>query len=81
MEKLFKFLFFFLMFCAPQAFAQNIVTGEVVDEKKSEPLIGATVMVKGTSTGTSTDIDGKFSLAAKPAMSWKLAMSAMNPKQ
>lgn len=64
MEKLFKFLFFFLMFCAPQAFAQNIVTGEVVDEK-SEPLIGATVMVKGTSTGTSTDIDGKFSLAAK----------------
>ena len=33
MEKLFKFLFFFLMFCAPQAFAQNIVTGEVVDEK------------------------------------------------
>ena len=64
MEKLFKFLFFFLMFCAPQAFAQSIVTGEVVDEK-SEPLIGATVMVKGTSTGTSTDIDGKFSLAAK----------------
>lgn len=64
MEKLFKFLFFFMLFCAPQAFAQSIVTGEVVDEK-SEPLIGATVMVKGTSTGTTTDVDGKFSLSAK----------------
>ncbi len=53
-----------MLFCAPQAFAQSIVTGEVVDEK-SESLIGATVMVKGTSTGTSTDIDGKFSLSAK----------------
>ncbi len=64
MEKIFKFLFFFMLFCAPQAFAQSIVTGEVVDEK-SEPLIGATVMVKGTSTGTTTDVDGKFSLSAK----------------
>ncbi|MDE7115903.1 MAG: TonB-dependent receptor, partial [Muribaculaceae bacterium] len=37
------------------------VTGMVVDEK-GEPLIGVTVKVSGTTTGASTDIDGKFSI-------------------
>ena len=37
------------------------VTGSVVDEA-GEPIIGATIMVAGTTTGTVTDIDGKFSL-------------------
>lgn len=37
------------------------VTG-VVTDTKNEPLIGATVMVKGTTTGTITDFDGKFIL-------------------
>ncbi|MCH5216492.1 MAG: SusC/RagA family TonB-linked outer membrane protein [Muribaculaceae bacterium] len=40
-------------------------TGTVTDPS-GEPLIGATVMVKGTTTGTTTDLDGKFSLNAKP---------------
>lgn len=37
------------------------VTGTVVDET-GEPMIGVTVMAKGTSAGTSTDFDGKYSL-------------------
>ncbi len=37
------------------------VTGTVTDEQ-NEPLIGATVMMKGSSVGTSTDIDGAYSL-------------------
>lgn len=37
------------------------VTGTVVDDK-GNPVIGATVMQKGTSNGTVTDYDGKFSL-------------------
>lgn len=44
-----------------QANAQNIVTGTVTDENH-EPLIGASVLVVGTSTGAATDIDGKFSI-------------------
>lgn len=64
MEKLTKLLLFFLMFCTSTAFAQNVVSGEVVDEK-SEPLIGVTIMVKGTTVGTSTNLDGTFSLPAK----------------
>ena len=40
------------------------VSGEVVDAA-GEPLIGATVMVKGTSVGTVTDIDGHYSIKAE----------------
>lgn len=54
----------FLLALALPAMAQNTrtVTGTVVDEL-GEPVIGATIMVMGTTTGTVTDIDGKFSLA------------------
>lgn len=46
-------------------YAQEVsVTGTVVNNSDGEPLIGATVLVKGTSTGTSTDVDGNFSLNA-----------------
>lgn len=40
---------------------QNI-QGRVLDAETSEPLIGATVQVKGTAVGTITDIDGNFNL-------------------
>ena len=45
------------------AFAQNEVTvsGTVVDEN-GEPILGAGVVVKGTTTGTTADLDGRFSL-------------------
>ncbi|MBR1726002.1 MAG: carboxypeptidase-like regulatory domain-containing protein, partial [Muribaculaceae bacterium] len=43
----------------------NKVTG-VVRDANGEPLIGATVKVKGTNRGTATDIDGKYSIAAAP---------------
>ncbi len=46
-------------------FAQTkTVTGTVLDDK-GESIIGASVSVKGTSTGTITDLDGKFSITAK----------------
>ncbi len=45
--------------------AEDQIYGTVTDPS-GEPLIGATVMVKGTQTGTATDIDGKYVLKAKP---------------
>ena len=45
------------------AFSQNIVTGMVEDA--DGPLIGASVLVKGTTVGTITDMDGQFSIEAK----------------
>ena len=43
------------------AMAQRTITGTVSDQK-SEPMVGASILVKGTTTGTVTDIDGKYSL-------------------
>ncbi len=48
-------------FCASTAFAQSLISGKIVDEN-GEPLIGASIIVPGTSQGTSTDIDGNFTL-------------------
>ena len=47
--------------CTSGAWAQKQVSGTVVDAA-GEAVIGASVMVKGTSTGTITDFDGKFTL-------------------
>jgi len=41
---------------------EKVITGTVTDET-GEPLIGVSVSVKGTTTGTMTDIDGKYSLS------------------
>ena len=45
-----------------QAFAQNPVSGRVTD-KSGEPVVGAGVIIKGTTTGTTTDLDGNWKLA------------------
>lgn len=58
MKKLIPFLAFFL--AVSVAFGQRMVKGIVTDS--NEPLIGATVIVKGTTTGTVTDIDGSFEI-------------------
>jgi TonB-linked SusC/RagA family outer membrane protein len=59
-----KILFFLLFLTSTAVYAQRItVTGTVSDEKGS-PLPGATVQVKGTSIGTLTDFNGKYSLDA-----------------
>lgn len=56
------FLFFSLMFFAVSfTFAQRTVTGMVQDDS-GVAIIGANVLVKGTTIGTITDIDGSFSL-------------------
>ena len=42
------------------------LTGVVMDQN-NEPIIGATIMVIGTTNGTTTDIDGRYSLRGVPA--------------
>ena len=49
-----------LSVCSAAAFAQTTVRGQLVDSETGEPLVGAAVMVEGTSQGTVTDIDGYF---------------------
>ena len=51
-----------LLLLPGQSFAQNLrVTGKVIDEQ-GEGVIGAGVVIQGTTTGTITDLDGNFSL-------------------
>jgi iron complex outermembrane receptor protein len=62
------------IFVSAMAFAQGTLTGTVVDGEYDEPLPGATVVVKGTTIGTSTDFDGNFTLDA-PSNSGVLVVS------
>ena len=49
---------------APVQQQAHTVTGLIVD-KNGDPIIGANVLIKGTTNGTVTDIDGKFSIEAE----------------
>ena len=51
-----------LLFSGGMAFAQRQITGNVSDIDNGDPLIGATVSVPGTTTGTITDLDGNYRL-------------------
>lgn len=51
-----------ILFCVGGIIAQRTVTG-VVNDASSSPLIGASILVKGTTTGTITDVDGNFSIS------------------
>lgn len=57
-----KTIFLFIVFFVFSGIisAQRLITGSVTSE--GEPLIGANILVKGTSVGVITDLDGKFSL-------------------
>jgi iron complex outermembrane receptor protein len=49
-------------FTVSTAWAQLAIEGKINDDLTGEPLIGANVVIMGTTTGTTTDIDGKFEL-------------------
>ena len=54
-----------LTLVAGSIFAQQVnVTGIVTSKEDGEPIIGATVLLKGTSTGTITDFDGRYEINA-----------------
>ncbi|MDY0253690.1 MAG: TonB-dependent receptor [Tenuifilaceae bacterium] len=56
-------LFLLLAFSQQMAWAQkHTVTGKVTDSEDGSPLIGVTIVVKGTTQGTTSDLNGSFSL-------------------
>ena len=62
MSKRFITALLVLLFMGVQAFAQSSVSGKVTDQS-GEPLVGVNVLVKGTTNGTMTDLDGSYSLS------------------
>ena len=68
-----------LLICSA-ALAQVTITGTVVSASDNEPIIGATVNVVGTQTGTATDIDGRFTLTVPSTNSQlKVSFIGMTP--
>ena len=61
-------LLFFIALCSGVN-AQKIVRGKVVSTEESEGMPGVTVVVKGTSTGTITDIDGNYRITVPSGQS------------
>ena len=57
-------LFVAVLFISASVLGQVKITGEVIDET-NQPLPGASIVVKGTTNGTSTNFDGKFTLQAE----------------
>lgn len=69
-----------LVFMMQVSFAQKAtktVTGTVADEN-GQPLVGASVIVNGTKTGTNTDKSGKFSIAAADGQSLTFSFVGYN---
>jgi len=55
-------------------FSQSL-SGRITDAKTGEAMIGATIVIKGTTTGTTTDLDGKFSLEVKQSLPFTILIS------
>ena len=62
------------------AVAQTQVTGTVVSGEDGDPIVGASVKVSGTKTGTITDVDGKFALNVPEGTKLVVTYLGMLPK-
>ncbi|MBQ9213044.1 MAG: carboxypeptidase-like regulatory domain-containing protein, partial [Bacteroidales bacterium] len=64
MKRLKMFLTGLLLVFASTLYAQTEISGTVTDDA-GEPIIGASVVEKGTTNGTITDLDGNFQLSVE----------------
>jgi TonB-linked SusC/RagA family outer membrane protein len=68
MRQFFTLLAWLLVFGGGAAYAQTgVLTGKITHATDQEPLVGATLQIKGTTLGTATDVDGSYRLANVPA--------------
>src|SRR5674476_1535734 len=80
-RKMLKAMFLcILMVVSSSLFAQNIVTGSVKDDT-GQTLPGVSVVVKGTTIGTVTDINGKYSLSIPANATLIFSFVGMNSKE
>jgi len=79
--KLFSVLMM-LVVCCGTVFAQSIIiTGTITDAQTSESLPGASVALKGTTQGTISDMDGKYSLTASPGATLVISYLGYDTKE
>jgi TonB-linked SusC/RagA family outer membrane protein len=81
MRKL-SFLLVLLLLTATQLLAQRTITGKVTSADDGSGIPGATVLVKGTTTGVLTDLDGKFSISvSKDAKALQFSFVGMKTQE
>ena len=59
----------------------GILSGKIFDSSTGEPLIGANVVLKGTSIGVATDANGEYTIKNTPAGSYNIAISYIGYQQ
>lgn len=79
-EKLLMLLACFFLSVGLALAQTSTVTGVVISEEDGEPVIGASVLVQGTTIGTITDMDGKFTIPDVPASNKNLMVSYVGMK-
>ena len=80
MEKRLTMILASLFLFVGMALAQTRVTGVVVSSEDDLPVIGASVKVVGTNTGTATNADGEFTLTVQPGTKLEITYLGMQPK-
>lgn len=77
LEQTLKRLFVFstLLFISQIAVSQTVIKGKIIDAGTGEVLVGATVLIKGTTIGAQTDFDGlfQFTAAQKPPFTLQIS--------
>jgi iron complex outermembrane receptor protein len=66
--------FLMMLFCVSFISAQNTIKGTITDED-NEPILGANIIIKGTTTGTSSDFKGVFSFVTSKALPLEIVVS------
>ncbi|MFC5412171.1 TonB-dependent receptor [Larkinella bovis] len=81
MKQFFKFIFWIgvillpLVAAAQQPTINATISGKVLDATNNEPLVGATVTIKGTTNGDATDANGEFNLVTGQKLPFTLIVT------
>ena len=75
-----KILITLLLLCTAALVHAATLKGVVKDSSTGEPLIGATVYIKGTTTGAATDLDGRFEITGVKGNECTLVVSYITYK-
>jgi iron complex outermembrane receptor protein len=73
-------LMMILVFTFSFIFAQESISGTVLDKDTGDPLVGANISIKGTVLGASTDVEGKFTISNLESGSYDLTISYVGYK-
>lgn len=76
-----KYFTLWLLFLAAAATAQQTgIKGVISDKTTKETLVGATILIQGTTTGSTTDLDGNFSITSLAPGNYNLVVSYISYK-